>query len=510
MTSIEPPSPPAAGYPAAPTAPTPERLRAGATRELTIAAGDARVTALQALRGLGFHTTREQYSLIEAERGSKVRGLTMTRTRVPVALRLDITPDSTGSLVQITVEDRWPVPSTRRSTVAVYADVFTEVLTGIDAGLTRADPAAAKNFGPWWRNLDEGAIAASRSRADGLARTERAVAKGTSRLLDGPRTGPTSALADAHLAGVMVRAPSSAAHLSAETVDGMLTVGQLVASRPGAMPAKLVAEVEATVLLFEQHLAAIGSQRPEGLTIDLAAAQVPVITFLVQQAALREQLPVRLLMRCTTCRLEKVVNPDLAKLRERNRRTKVLTSSVGAVFGGHSVSPFILVGRLAQVKKSEPDFVCTRCQGTDADQRPITFCSRCGERLDGSVLRACPKCELDLRTLVRGLSIWTELPPVPAPASQSEPTTAEASTPVAQTPPTLPEPPTVVAAAQPPQSATAPAPPGGWGGSTTPQLPTPLPPSGWYPDPWRQADQRYWDGQAWTPHVSNRTSPSPT
>jgi uncharacterized protein DUF2510 len=27
-------------------------------------------------------------------------------------------------------------------------------------------------------------------------------------------------------------------------------------------------------------------------------------------------------------------------------------------------------------------------------------------------------------------------------------------------------------------------------------------PAGWYPDPTGQADQRYWDGNAWTDHVS--------
>ena len=117
----------------------------------------------------------------------------------------------------------------------------------------------------------------------------------------------------------------------------------------------------------------------------------------------------RLLMRCTTCRLEKVVNPDLAKLRERNRRVRILQTSVGAVLGTHQISPFILVGRLAQLKKTEPDFVCLRCQGTDADERPITFCSQCGERLDGSVLRGCPKSKLDLRSLVSTASVWRAL-----------------------------------------------------------------------------------------------------
>jgi len=31
---------------------------------------------------------------------------------------------------------------------------------------------------------------------------------------------------------------------------------------------------------------------------------------------------------------------------------------------------------------------------------------------------------------------------------------------------------------------------------------TPLPPAGWYPDPWRQYPWRWWEGCAWTGHVS--------
>ena len=29
------------------------------------------------------------------------------------------------------------------------------------------------------------------------------------------------------------------------------------------------------------------------------------------------------------------------------------------------------------------------------------------------------------------------------------------------------------------------------------------PEPGWYDDPWSPAQYRYWDGQAWTAHVSN-------
>jgi hypothetical protein len=30
------------------------------------------------------------------------------------------------------------------------------------------------------------------------------------------------------------------------------------------------------------------------------------------------------------------------------------------------------------------------------------------------------------------------------------------------------------------------------------------PPAGWYPDPWRQANWRFWDGTSWTAHAKPR------
>lgn len=42
---------------------------------------------------------------------------------------------------------------------------------------------------------------------------------------------------------------------------------------------------------------------------------------------------------------------------------------------------------------------------------------------------------------------------------------------------------------------------------TEPPEPSTSPP-GWYPDPWAQANQRYWDGTQWTGHITAPTSPA--
>lgn len=323
---------------------------------------------------------------------------------------------------------------------------------------------------------------AGSSAAGAAARVENLVHRRTSRLLNGPRMGPTTAVAEAGLETVTFVAADAVAQIAADAVDGMLTAGQVVAASPGQMPPTLVEQVQAMVVLLEERLAAMSrSGMRRDLALPISEADRSVITFLYQQAALRERLPVRLLMSCTTCRLEKVINPDFVRMRERNRRIKVLSSSVGAVFGTHNISPFILVGRLAQVKKSDPDFVCLRCQGTDADEKPITFCPRCGDRRTESVLRTCAKCNLDLRTMLPNPSVWREtaaLAAAPSPVS-------DGSSPAVDAPATV-APPQIEAT----PFASAPEPP--------------RTPAGWHPDPWNRFEIRYWDGTHWTAHVGSQ------
>lgn len=459
-----------------------QRWAAGASRELTIPVGEVRTALLQAIRALGFATTSEQYSMIEAERGSKLRGLSLTRTRVPVGIHIAITSHGTGCHVEVRVEDRWGSAARAGAAVSVYADAFTEVLAGLDDGLKRADPKAAASFPFWWRSLPEAQALAGSSAAGAAARVENLVQRRTSRLLNGPRTGPTTAVAEAGLETVTFVAADAVAQIAADVVDGMLTAGQVVAASPGQMPPTLVEQVQAMVVLLEERLAAMSrSGMRRDLALPISETDRPVITFLHQQAALRERLPVRLLMSCTTCRLEKVINPDFVRMRERNRRIKVLSSSVGAVFGTHNISPFILVGRLAQVKKSDPDFVCLRCQGTDADEKPITFCPRCGDRRTESVLRTCAKCNLDLRTMLPNPSVWREstaLAAAPSPVS-------DGSSPALDAPATV-APPQIEAT----PFASAPEPP--------------RTPAGWHPDPWNRFEIRYWDGTHWTAHVGSQ------
>ena len=69
------------------------------------------------------------------------------------------------------------------------------------------------------------------------------------------------------------------------------------------------------------------------------------------------------------------------------------------------------MGQLVRVKKLDPDFVCTRCQGTTADEWVVTYCPSCGDRRQEAVLRACPKCKYDFRKGVQMPEMWHPAPP---------------------------------------------------------------------------------------------------
>src|SRR4051794_8606755 len=111
---------------------TAQRWTAGADRTVGAAPGPTRTAVLQSLRGLGFATTAEQYTYVTADRGSRFGGLSLTRTRIPVSLRVEFTTKDGGTEVSIRIEDRWMGAPRARAAAAVYGDVFTEVLTGLD------------------------------------------------------------------------------------------------------------------------------------------------------------------------------------------------------------------------------------------------------------------------------------------------------------------------------------------------------------------------------------------
>jgi hypothetical protein len=296
------------------------------------------------------------------------------------------------------------------------------------------------------------------------------------------------------------------ADLPLARVQAMLAVALLVSRIPGSMPPKLAGDVERFAARLEGVLDARGAPR-----IQVEDAELPVVTFLSEQARIRESLPLRTLQRCTTCRHEKIVNPDFQALVERNRKIRSWGGALGGTVGRHGVSPFFLVGRLLPLAKLDPEYVCPRCQGLDSEDRVIVFCPTCGERRDEAVLKTCRKCSHNFRAELEPEQLWHE--PEPEPAPLPPPVGAPVLAPPPLGAPVLAAPPPVGA----PVSL---APPNGTPMHGPPPPPTgpaaPLPPPGtpflrpaaWLPDPGGRHEARWWDGQRWTDQVLDRGRPA--
>jgi hypothetical protein len=262
-------------------------------------------------------------------------------------------------------------------------------------------------------------------------------------------------------------------------MQGMLTVALLVSRISGSMPPALAADVERVAAETERVL----DNAAPGMVpvVTIAAADKPVISFLNDQARIRDSLPLRTLQHCTTCRHEKVVNPDYQRLVDRNRKIRGLSGFLGASISSSGVSPFVLVGRILPLVKMDPDYVCPRCQGLDADERVVVFCPNCGERRDEAALRKCRRCEHDFRAPLERETLWN---PVGTAAERFAP-------------PPPPPPPPVPAAPPFPQLG----PPPGPHAAQQVALPQPSFPPGFYPDPAGRFEGRWWDGFQWTNQV---------
>jgi len=438
-TASYPPPPPAPVYPApvypAPTAAYPppapygavvpatgvvalQNLYARATRELNAPLATTRGALVTAIRQQRLTFDVDQLSLLEAHRGSRLGGLTLSPQRVPLAVRVDLTAaGGDASRVEIVIEDRWGIPVGRNwGAVAAYRTAFATLTAAIDQALATLDRQAAERFDEWHQQIgaDVGALAGAAERA---AQAEGAVSRQADRLFQinqGPRSASDG------LGTISISCEDQTVQLMPDELDGILTAGQAIASRPGQLPAPLAAQVQELVVAFEGQLEQVRSYRGVGPTpLRIEPAQIAVLTFCYQQSRIRERLPLRLLLTCTTCRLPKVENPDFTVLRERSRRNRALTSSVGAVFGTHGITPYIMLGRLVQARSGEPSFVCQRCQGLDADQTVVTYCPRCAERRDETVLRTCQKCSYDFRGVAREAPEWRGTEP---PAALAGPT----------------------------------------------------------------------------------------
>jgi len=479
-------------------------------RHLRVPVAEARACIVRFLRSHEFTITTEQVTMLGAKRGSQIAGSVQPK-KLPITFRATILHEGTGCVAQIHIGDAW------RSGVgkvwgmnSPYTTVINEVQAQLDQAL---QPLAAGDEG------FAGSSVTTTTRSIPLvSQANTGIVKGGGAVAD--KVDDLVTPGSVHstpkaLKEVVLRSSKGVASFDRISVEGLMTVGLLVSTRPGSMPANLTSDVEALSAKIESEIA----RMPAGQIIcDLSDADIPVAEFLGRQAAIRQDLPLRTLHVCTTCKFEKIVNPDYQVLQEKNRRKRVITGAVGATVTSAGISPFLLVGSLIKLKNFDIPFVCPRCQGLDAESSIVTYCPNCGERRDEAVLRSCRRCKHNFGAAhdrAHG-EFWRPepeqltVPFLPAQTMAPPAFTAPVSPAPSFTPPTIMAPrvaaPVLVAPVVAAPVLTVKAPTQWQSGPSVspPSAPSAVVrPAGWYDDTTRRHQHRYWDGAQWTAHAAD-------
>ena len=402
--------------------------------------GEVNSTLIGALRGAGFEVTSKSLTSVEARRGSKWAVAAVgafALKKVPLVASARLAPGEGGCLVAVRLADDWNMMmGDARAAKQRYRDIFAEVQEAIDVSLRQLTPAVHGGEPEEWSNKRTGVF--SRRLAERMEKIGDQVARRGGQALAGDwrkAKRPWDEVEQVCLQssdGVMV--------LASIELQTMIDTGTMMVTRPDALPANLMAELASVEAHFEHAL----SSRGGSVTLPLDDAEVPVVTFLRQQAALRSRLAVRTLQECVECHDRRMINPDYQKILKRNQLLKNIGGSFGAGIVNGSVSPFVLFNRVMSFAKLDPDYVCRSCQGMNARESIVTLCPQCGTMQPQAVLTSCSKCGHDFRD----------------------------------------------ALAKPDQPRQPATPPNGT-------------PAAWLPDPAGRHEYRYWDGGGWTEHVSD-------
>ncbi|MET3808529.1 hypothetical protein ABIB25_005558 [Nakamurella sp. UYEF19] len=487
------------------TMPSPDSVRGRVERTLTIPLGRARAELVRAIGESGFALVIDQLTVLEGTRGSALAGASGSADKLPLRVRVRLVAADPGCSVSIELFDQWKLPV--RRPVDTYQELLVKIFSALDLALRRADPGAAEFVPVQLQKLAPGSSAPT-GRGQAIARLSGA----TNRYLEGgtPATQRREGWRDT--GSLVISTAKASAAFDIEAAYGLVTVGTMVVSRPATMPAPLVAQLGLVISAVEAALERGGSTLPT-VFVELDDRAIPAVEFLTQQSRIREKVAIRTLQVCTTCRLSKVINPDYTKLKAKRHRTSILSNSIGAVISPAGVSPFVLIGRLAQLNQLDLEFVCPRCQGMHAESSLITFCPQCGDQRNEAALRGCEKCKFDFRALGSTKDMWAPpfarppvlVPPVLVPpADWAPPESAQQWAPPAGAmpqgaPPAVPM----------PQWAPPAVPVQQWAPPVVPVQPWAAPepvqrvqtPGGWFADPVGRHHLRWWDGSRWSDQV---------
>lgn len=476
-------------------------------RHLRVGAAEARATIIHSLRTQEFSYISEQISMITARRGSQPLGAAQER-KLPVMLTATFRPTSSGCAVKVRLADAWHSGIGKVWGMnGPYRTLLGEIQNEIDGAL---EPIAGDI------EFDRATVTLETRNVPGVSIANTAIARAGETAVDeaDELSTPTRVVTTRAPDAVLLRSSKGIAAFDRLDVEGLLTVGRMVSGRkiPSA-PSGLALDVDQLSTRIEMAIAAQPSGR---VTLALQDTEVPVAEFLDEQATIRTRLPLRTLHVCTTCKFEQIVNPDVEKLLERNRRKEVIPGAVGATVSKGGISPFLIIGSVMKLENFDIPFVCPRCQGLDADSSVVTYCPQCGERRDEAVLTTCQKCDHDFAGSVADdvAALWQQeaAPPVDVTSPLLRPVMPLPAPPIAPAPPTQFLSPPVITPIPEPNPQPIPAPTAVTDPTITIERSRssgerPLAPAAWYRDPASRHEYRYWDGRRWTAHVADRGMP---
>ncbi|MGA3057426.1 MAG: hypothetical protein ABSE70_05230, partial [Candidatus Limnocylindrales bacterium] len=416
-------------------------------RRVSGPAVDVRRAIAESLREQGFQITVDQLTRLEAKRGSMLGSSLLMKKSMAMMVVFEVAAEPTATSIVAHLTDNIRNLGKTWGINRIYRDIFGDVARRIDLALAKLDGAAAQSFGEprFWSRAAEVGVLEQANVISGKVGEGAVGAAG--RMIEGSSDRTPSAWKGVD--AVTFRSGAGIAVMTLADVQAQLGVAVMVVSHSGSMPANLTRDVEAFAGMVEQRLTAAAGKPAQ---VEVSDAQRPVLEFLHQQAQIRSELPMRELHICSTCRLEKITNPEYERLAVRNQRIGDIVAGVGATISTGGISPTFVLGQVFKLKRLDPEYVCSRCQGMEADERVVTFCPSCAELQRDVVLRVCAKCDFDFRTKAGKGTLWSALVEEEAPPE----TPPEAPPAVAPPADGAPGP----AVARSPGPAVAPAPPG--------------------------------------------------
>jgi len=172
-----------------------------------------------------------------------------------------------------------------------------------------------------------------------------------------------------------------------------------------------------------QVQAAISATNPDTVLteVELTEPEAALYDRCAEQVTFRNGLQMRLLRTCTSCRMQRIVNPEYEKMQR-------MDTTVGSLLS----LPSNALMALYRWRRGMPKFVCPRCQGMNSVDRTVVLCPRCGTMLAEPVLSVCCKCGYDFAHPDAPPAVPPAAPekqPVPAPPAPPPPPSASAPPP---------------------------------------------------------------------------------